>query len=173
MEFTIMKIFCTGNPERKTIAWGLQQLGSVTTASVSTGWDFTSLDTQKRLRETILDYTVFVNSAYINFDNQKQLTDIVHSMWMQENIPGHIFNIGTTLENTDDNSVYANSKRQLRSYSVKLSDETGITGVKVSYLVVGGVGENLVTPVQIANTILWISQQKIRIPLIQLDSVKT
>jgi len=38
---------------------------------------------------------------------------------------------------------------------------------------VGGVGENLVTPEQIANTILWISQQKIRIPLIQLDSVKT
>ena len=33
---------------------------------------------------------------------------------MENNIQGHIFNIGTTLENTDDQSDYAISKRKLR-----------------------------------------------------------
>lgn len=161
-----MKIFSTGKLLSK-------EFKKITVASTSTGWDFTKQSSIDRLTQEIVNYNVFVNSAYIQSDIQQLLLNTVHSIWMRENIPGHIFNIGTTLENTDNNTDYANSKRQLRSYSMKLNDETGITGVKVSYVIVGGVGEQHVTPSQIADTIQWIAQQQIRIPLIQLDSVKT
>jgi short-subunit dehydrogenase len=168
-----MKIFCTGNPERKTIAWGLQQLGPVTSASISNGWDFSNTDSHKRLTEVIKNYSVFVNSAYVNNNTQSILCDLVHNVWTENNISGHVFNIGTTLENTTDTSDYAKSKRLLRDYTQQLSENTGHTGVKFSYLIIGGVGNNYVTPIQIAQTIHWIAQQQIRIPLIQLDSVKT
>lgn len=168
-----MKIFCTGNPSRKTIAYGLSQLGIVDTGSISTGWDFKNEDTLQRFNKKILNYDVFVNSAYIDINTQKTLCDLVHAVWTEYNIRGHIFNLGTTLENANDMSPYAQSKRKLREYTIDLSDNTGNTGVKFSYLVIGGVGKEHVTPLQIAQTIHWIAQQKIRIPLIQLDSVKT
>jgi NAD(P)-dependent dehydrogenase (short-subunit alcohol dehydrogenase family) len=175
-----MKIFCTGNIDKQTIAYGLTNLYPETTsASLSSGWDFTQSNTIERLKKEILDYNIFVNSAYVNKDTQLLLTDAVHKQWMQENIRGHIFNIGTTLENTQDQSEYACAKRKLRKYSLKLSDETGITGVKVSYVCIGGVDngtpetQGYVKTCEIAKTIDWIVMQKYRIPLIQLDSQKT
>jgi hypothetical protein len=168
-----MKIFCTGNPKRKTIAHGLQELGQVTTGSISTGWNYTNPDTLAKLEKYILDFNVFVNSAWVSSSTQLELCNTVYAAWQKHNVRGHIINIGTTLENTDDNSEYAQSKRLLKSHSLELSDNTGYSGVKISYIVVGGVGSKAVTPVQIAQTIHWIVQQQIRIPLIQLDSVKT
>ncbi len=95
------KIFCTGNVERKTVAYGLTNLfPGTTSASLSTGWDFTSASTLERFCEAILKYDVFVNSAYVDIGVQSRLMDIVYREWMRENIRGHIVNIGTTLENT-------------------------------------------------------------------------
>jgi len=175
-----MKIFCTGNPERKSIAYGLTNLYPRTmSASLASEWDFTQTSTIERLKNEILNYDIFVNSAYVNKDTQLLLTDVVYKQWMQENIRGHIFNIGTTLENTQDQSEYACAKRELRKYSLKLSDETGITGVKVSYVCIGGVDngtpetQDYVKTHDIATTIQWVATQKYRIPLIQLDSQKT
>ena len=105
-----MKIFCTGNVERKSIAFGLDQITDITSASISTGWDFTNKEIIKKFKEIICNYNVFVNSCYVNNTNQKTLLDIAYNTWMENNIQGHIFNIGTTLENTDDQSDYAISK---------------------------------------------------------------
>lgn len=175
-----MKIFCTGNINKHTIAYGLTNLYPQTTsASLTSGWDFTKPDTIERLKIEILNYKIFVNSAYINKDVQLLLTDVVYKQWMQENIRGHIFNIGTTLENTEDQSEYAYAKTALRQYSMKLSDESGISGVKVSYLCIGGVDngttqtQGYVKTYEIATTIEWVAKQKYRIPLIQIDSQKT
>jgi NAD(P)-dependent dehydrogenase (short-subunit alcohol dehydrogenase family) len=175
-----MKIFCTGNINKHTIAYGLTNLYPKTmSASLTSGWDFTKPGTIERLKIEILNYNIFVNSAYINKDTQLLLADVVYKQWMQENIRGHIFNIGTTLENTQDQSEYAGAKRELRKYSLKLSDETGITGVKVSYVCLGGVDngtrqtQDYVKTYEIAKTIEWIAMQKYRIPLIQLDGQKT
>ena len=175
-----MKIFCTGNINKHTIAYGLTNLYPQTmSASLTSGWDFTKSSTIERLKIEILNYNIFVNSAFINKDMQLLLTDVVYKQWMQENIRGHIFNIGTTLENTQDQSEYACAKRELRKYSLKLSDETGITGVKVSYVCIGGVDngtpqtQDHVKPHEIATTIQWVATQKYRIPLIQIDSQKT
>ena len=175
-----MKIFCTGNIKRQTIAYGLDKFyKAITTASLSTGWDFTKHEDIERLKNQIVEYEVFVNSAYVSVDCQLLLTDTVHKKWLEKDIKGHIINIGTTLENTDDKSEYACAKRKLRQHSVKLSDQTGVTGIKVSYIIIGGVNngtpetETHVKPIQIAEAIDWIVNQKTRIPLLQIDSQKT
>ena len=173
------KIFCTGNVKRKTVAYGLTELFPDTfSASLATGWDFTDNSIIEKFCETILKYDIFVNSAYVNSSVQIQLMDIVFREWMRENIRGHIINIGTTLENTEDQSEYAYSKRSLRQESMKLSDETGFTGVKTTYLVLGGIANgdpenaDYVKPEEIAKAIEWVIYQKCRIPLIQLDGQK-
>ena len=71
-----MKIFCTGNPERKTIAYGLTNLYPRTmSASLTSGWDFTETSTIERLKNEILNYDIFVNSAYVNLCKQRYTTN--------------------------------------------------------------------------------------------------
>jgi hypothetical protein len=164
-----MKIFCTGNPERKTIA---HALGADLNASLSLGWDFTDSDTIVRFKESIQHYNVFVNSAYIAPGVQETLMNECCAEWTKINTRGHIISIGTTLENTDDDSKYTQSKRRLKSRSLQLSNETGISGVKTTYLLLGGLGSDACNPGDIAQLIPWIVQQSFRIPLIQVESVK-
>jgi hypothetical protein len=164
-----MKIFCTGNPERKTIAHALNPDIS---ASIRSGWDFKNADTVDRFGQEITQYNVFVNSAFIAPGIQETLMNTCYNSWVESDIRGHIINIGTTLENTNDNGNYAQSKRQLKQQSLKLSDNTGISGVKTSYIVLGGLGPGACTTDEVKQVILWILQQPYRVPLIQLDSVK-
>jgi hypothetical protein len=171
-----LKIFCTGNPKRRTVAYALQDCCDH--ASLSTGWDFTDASTLKQFRDNILNYNVFVNSSYIRSGTQALLMDIAYKEWMRENIRGHIITIGTTLENSLDNSQYAIDKRSLKKLSLELSDQTGITGVKFTYLVLGGInnGEfknrDYVMPHDVAAGVLWVLSQDCRIPLLQLDGIK-
>jgi short-subunit dehydrogenase len=164
-----MKIFCTGNPARKTIAY---TLGADVNASLSTGWDFTDTDTIARFKESIQQHNVFVNSAYIAPGIQEVLMNECHAEWTRTNIRGHIINIGTTLENTNDSSHYTQSKRNLKHRSLQLSDETGIYGVKTTYMILGGLGPDGCSTENVVQTILWILNQPYRIPLIQIESIK-
>lgn len=164
-----MKIFCTGNPKRKTIAYALNADMS---ASLSTGWDFTTQESIKKFEKTILEYSVFVNSAFVEPGVQQTLMMSCYREWMRNNVRGHIVNIGTTLEHTNDTSSYAQSKRKLKVQSLLLSDETGISGIKTTYIVLGGLGEDACDPHDVANLIKWIVEQPYRVPLIQMDSVK-
>ena len=50
-----MKIFCTGNVEKKSIAFGLDQITNITSASISTGWDFNNKETIKKFNATKVD----------------------------------------------------------------------------------------------------------------------
>jgi NAD(P)-dependent dehydrogenase (short-subunit alcohol dehydrogenase family) len=150
-----MNMFCTGNPSRKTIAYALKPDQC---ASFSLGWDFTK--------------EVFVNSAYVASGVQESLMNVCHAKWMQSNMKGHIVNIGTTLENTNDTSDYTRSKQELKRQSLILSEETGISGIKTSYIVLGGVGTDMCELDHIQQTINWIIDQPFRIPIIQLESVK-
>lgn len=169
-----MKLFCTGNPEKKTIAYAL----TCDHASLSSGWDFTDSKTLERFRNTIVEYDVFVNSSYIKSGIQLSLMNIAYQEWQRKNVKGHIVNIGTTLEHTIDTSQYANDKRALRHRSLELNELTGISGVKSTYLILGGVNNgnpetvDYVSPKDIASTILWAISQECRVPLIQLDGVK-
>ena len=169
-----MKIFCTGNPKRQTVAYALD----CDHASLSSGWDFTNNTTMERFQKEIINYDVFVNSCYVAPGVQLKLMDIAINSWTAQNIKGHVINIGTTLENTDDQSEYTCDKRQLRKNSLESSDQTGITGVKTTYLIIGGIDNGLpknsgmVTTQQILSTILWVLGQVNRVPLLQLDGNK-
>lgn len=164
-----MKIFCTGNPVRKTIAYALR---ADLNASLSSGWNFTIPETIIQFRKSIQQYNVFVNSAYIAPGIQETLMNECQAEWTKINTRGHIINVGTTLENTNDNSQYAQSKRNLKHRSLQLSDETGISGVKTTYIVLGGLGPDGCDPEDISQVILWIVDQPFRIPVIQVESVK-
>lgn len=168
------KILCTGNPEKKTIAYAL----GCDYACLSSGWDFTDLVTLERFRTNIINYNVFVNSSYIASGVQATLMNIAHQEWMRENIKGHIITIGSTSEYSSDNSQYANDKRSLKQYSLTLNDQTGISGVKSTYLILGGINNgkpensDYVMPNHIASSILWVVSQDHRIPLLQLEGIK-
>jgi hypothetical protein len=164
-----MKIFCTGNPTRKTIAYAI---GADVSASLSSGWDFTSADTIARFKQLIQQYNVFVNSAYIAPGVQEMLMNECCAEWTRTNVRGHIITIGTTLETTNDSSQYAQSKRSLKNRSLQLSDETGISGVKTTYIVLGGLGPDGCDPGDISQVILWIVNQPFRIPVIRVESIK-
>ena len=162
-------IFCTGNPDRKTIAY---VINPDRYASLSTGYDFKTEKSMAQFANEIEDYTVFVNSAFVAPGVQQHLMHTCYSQWMQKDIKGHIINIGTTLENTDDASDYNQSKKKLRKKSLQLSDNTGISGVKTTYVVLGGIGDDMCDIEDIGSTIRWIIEQPFRIPMIQIESVK-
>tara|TARA_B110000285_G_scaffold176811_1_gene198581 strand:+ start:1556 stop:2065 length:510 start_codon:yes stop_codon:yes gene_type:complete len=169
-----MKLFCTGNPKKRTVAYAL----GCDHASLSSGWNFRSETALEKFSSTIVNYDVFINSAWISPGIQIKLMDIAYKAWMANNIKGHIINIGTTLENTDDQSEYAVGKRKLRKRSLELSDQTGITGVKTTHLILGGIdngesdGQGMVKLDQLSSSIHWVVAQECRVPLLQLDGVK-
>jgi len=164
-----MKIFCTGNPLRKTIA---HALGADLNASLSSGWNFTKPETIIQFKKSIQQYQVFVNSAYIAPGIQQTLMNECYAEWTRTNIRGHIITIGTTLENTNDSSQYAQSKRNLKNRSLQLSDDTGISGVKTTYIVLGGLGPDGCDAKDVSQVIQWIVNQPFRIPVIQVESIK-
>jgi hypothetical protein len=162
-------IFCTGNPAHKTIAY---VINPDRYASLSTGYDFTTEKSLAQFANEIEDYAVFVNSAFVAPGVQQRLMHTCYSQWMQKDNKGHIINIGTTLENTDDASDYNQSKQELRKQSLQLSNNTGISGVKTTYVVLGGIGDDMCDIEHIGSTIRWIIEQPFRIPMIQIESVK-
>jgi NADP-dependent 3-hydroxy acid dehydrogenase YdfG len=115
---------------------------------------------------------VFVNSAYIAPGIQQTLMNECYAEWTRTNIRGHIITIGTTLENTNDSSQYAQSKRNLKNRSLQLSDDTGISGVKTTYIVLGGLGPDGCDAKDVSQVIQWIVNQPFRIPVIQVESIK-
>ena len=99
---------------------------------------------------------------------------------MEQDIKGHIFVIGTTLEwfADIDFSEYVESKIRLRNRCLELNQQTGITGIKVTYVILGGVNdgqsghEDMVHPSNIASAIEWALSFPTRVAMIQLDGIK-
>ena len=60
---------------------------------------------------------------------------------MRLDIKGHIINIGSSIELSDDNSDYAQSKRALKTRSLELSKQTGIYGVKCTHIIASGIND--------------------------------
>ena len=71
-----MSMFCTGNPDRKTIAYALKPDQS---ASLSLGWDFTKEESITKFSNVIQKYNVFVNSAYVAPGVQEVLMNTCYS----------------------------------------------------------------------------------------------
>lgn len=177
-----MRILCTGNPDKKTIAWAVRQKWSnAATVSLSQGYDLRLLNEPAvdKFTQKIIECDVFINSSYIAQGVQANLLERTVQKWMEHDIKGHVFNIGTTLEWDQDNiSEYKDSKIAFRNASLDLNKQTGITGVKCTYIMLGGVSQpgpksqDGVDPLSIVAAIEWIAQTPERIGLIQIDSVK-
>jgi hypothetical protein len=175
-----MRVLCTGNPDKFTIAWAVtQKWPDATTISLSSGWDLTNQQHLENLQKKIVKYNVFINSCYVAPGVQEQLMQIVVQEWMRVGIKGHIFNLGTTLEwSNDQSNNYVKSKLALRTASLKINEQTGITGVKSTYLILGGVdnrqpeNQDYVHPFSITSAIEWIFQYPDRVGILQLDKAK-
>jgi len=178
-----MNILCTGNPNNKTVASGVKNFWpNADFVSRATGFDLMNwtASTQQMFRNHIIKYNVFINSSFVYPGVQLNLLNEATSAWMQADCKGHIVNIGTTMEwqTNDKMAGYINSKLALRSRSLELNEQTGITGIKTSYIIVGGIndgapGNNDKLEISsIVRAIDWILTTKERIGLLQIETVK-
>ena len=173
-------ILCSGNPDHQTVASAVKKrFDLVDFASRSTGYDLrlNSPASDNYFKQQILKYNVFINSCYIAPGVQLNLLETVYKEWMRENITGHIINLGSTIEWRDDPQYteYIESKRHLRTRSLDLSSQTGITGVKSTHVIVSGLNdgqpghENWLNLSNVADVIHWILHSDNNITLIQLE----
>lgn len=173
-------ILCTGNPADQTVASAVKKrFDSVDFASRSTGYDLrlNSTDSEKYFKQQILKYNVFINSSYIAPGVQLGLLETVYKEWMRENIFGHVINLGSTIEwrNDVEHAGYIEDKRNLRTRSLELSSQAGITGIKSTHVIVSGLNdgkpghENCLNLLHVADVIHWILHTKSNITLIQVE----
>jgi hypothetical protein len=175
-----MKVLCTGNVNKRTIAWAASTYWPhADTISLSAGYDFLSNEGLEKFQSIIAKYNIFINSSYIAPGVQSTLLDLTVQKWMEFDVNGHIFNLGTTLEWSDITSdEYTTSKLGLRKKSLEYNNETGITGVKSTYLMLGGVDngqpehKDFVPPGTVIKMIDYIIAFPGRIGFVQLDSKK-
>lgn len=180
VEPTTMNILCSGNPNHTTVASAVKKSFPLATfASRATGYDFTTSESDDLFKKNIINYNAFINSSYIQPGVQLRLMEMTVCEWMQADIKGHIISIGTTAEWTDNKqSNYIQSKQQLRMRSMQLNDETGITGVKTTYIIVGGINdgkpgnEDYLSVASVSHAIGWVLQNPDRIALMQIDVAK-
>ena len=176
-------ILCTGNPAHLTVASAVKKVfPTAEFASRATGYDLRLLDADSKAHfiNNIKKYNVFINSSFVCVDAQLKLMDITYSEWIKADIKGHIINLGSTAEwnNSVLHNEYIQSKRALRARSLQLNEETGISGVKTSHIIVAGLNdgkagnEQYLSLSSVANAIEWILKNPDRIPLLQIDVAK-
>jgi hypothetical protein len=173
-----MNILCSGNPNHNTVASAIQKrFPNADFACRTTGFDlaFDTVDSQTCFQNQVCKYDIFINSSNIANGVQRQLLNITHAEWMRLDIKGHIINIGSSIELSDDNSDYAHSKRALRTRSLELSKQTGVSGVKCTHIIASGINDgkpenkNWLDLDDIVKAIDYILQAKHNIPLIHLE----
>jgi len=174
-------ILCTGNPNHITVASAVKQcFPTANFASRTTGYDFKLSESYELFKKNIIDYNVFINSSYVKPGVQLRLIDIAVAKWMEADITGHIISIGTTAEwaNSTQYSEYIQTKQQLRRRSLELNNETGITNVKTTYIIVGGIDDgkaenkNYLKVSRIAHAIEWVLSNPDRVSLMQIEVAK-
>jgi hypothetical protein len=176
--FNIM-ILCTGNPNHNTVASAVKKIFSdVEFASRATGYDLRFWDTgsEAHFREQIKKYNILINSSFICGGGQLALLETTHQVWAENNISGHIINIGSTAEWLGSDSVYgiySIQKRALRDRSLQLN---GKNKIRTTHLIAGGLNdggtghENWLDLVHIATTIKWILTNPFQTPLIEIQA---
>ena len=161
-------ILCTGNPTHQTVASAVKKkFNNVDFASRASGYDlrFWTPDSEDFFRNKIKNYDVFINSSYICQFGQLTLLETTHRVWSDNNIAGHIINIGSSSEyigtqNVDSEfGAYSIQKRSLRDRSLQLG---GKNNIKTTHITAGGLNdgkpghENWLDLTQVADLIHWV-----------------
>jgi len=84
-----MRILCTGNPDKKTIAWAVREKWPhAQTISLSQGYDLRMQNEQdiQKFKEKILSCNIFINSSYINEQAQSTMLDLAVKEWIAKDI---------------------------------------------------------------------------------------
>ena len=167
------KILCTGNPNDSTLAKGIKEVfPDADFIHLSVGYDLTTEQGLEKFKNKIRDYNVFINSSRIADGVQCSLLTIARQEWSE----GHVFNIGSILENDffewfspDD----AKDKKKLRQLSLDLSSDK----FKTTHIVTGGFVDRSphahlkMNPSNIANAIKWILEAKdFYVPIIGVEN---
>ena len=169
----VFKILCTGDPNKATLAKGIQQVfPTAEFVYLSAGYDFTTVAGLDKFRTTIKNYNVFVNASRIDFGVQQALLRIVREEWKA----GHVFNIGSVVEYDHFNNLYpdvAKDKLELRKLSIGMCTEQ----FKTTHIVMGGIkdqsanSELKLDPIHVAKTIKWIVETNdIHVPIIGVEN---
>jgi hypothetical protein len=165
------KILCTGNPDVEGIPKALKELYPDTVfISRSSGADFNTEEGINKVIELAKQSNVFVNCIQ---PQQNKLFDIISNLWTE----GSIFNIGTVLEfdkwrHLDPKT--ADEKLALREASLNACTAK----LKTTHVVVSGFRDRInsdpsrMDPIKIAETIQWILNNDIHIPLITVAKVE-
>jgi hypothetical protein len=175
-------ILCTGNPDDTTVASAVKKIfPQAEFASRATGYDlrFHIPGSEEHFKQQIANYSIFINSSFICDHGQLALLETVHTVWSENQIKGHIFNIGSVSEHLGldiaDNQYarYSIQKRALKDRSLQLNEKNGI---KTTHITAGGLNDGLpehsdwLDLTHIAQTIQWILQHPCAIPLIEIHA---
>jgi len=169
-----MKILCTGNPDKNTIAKCIRDLYPETEfVYLSNGYNFLTTDGLDKFRQKVKDFDVFINASRIDIGVQIELLKIVRSEWET----GSVINIGTTMEfhyfhHLDKECAI--DKLRLRDLGLDMSTEY----FRVTHLIVGGFTDE--TPQanskmdkkHIGNTVKYVldNRDNFHVPIISLEN---
>ena len=166
------KILCTGNPLKSNLAAAiLNTFPDTFFISRSNGYDLTTTDGVNKFKNTIKDYTVFINCSYVAPGVQQTLLKITNNVWES----GHVINIGSTAEYNffpkHNDQSYVAEKNNLKQLSLDLSSKL----FKTTHISMGGINDAIVSykldPTNVANTIRWIVGLKdFYVPIIGLEN---
>lgn len=167
------KVLCTGNPNRDgTIASGVREIWPAATfIHLSNGFDFLSLgDKEKELENLFMTHNTFINASYVG-GVQKKLLHLCH----KNMTIGDVFNIGSTHEYDNlGEEDYTKNKIELRRIGLELNSFR----FQTCHIVMGGIDVGTaetvgwVKPITIAETMKWITEQQVKIPIIGIDQPK-
>ena len=172
-------MLCTGNPAHATVASAVKKVfPTAEFASRSTGYDLRFWDpgSECHFKEQIKKYNILINSSFICGGGQLALLETTHQVWAENNILGHIINIGSTAEWLGIDSVfgsYSVQKRALRDRSLQLN---GKHNRKTTHIIAGGLNdgnpehESWLDLTHVATTIKWILSNPYQVPLIEIQA---
>ena len=174
-------MLCTGNPNHPTVASAVRKkFPQAEFASRATGYDLRFWDpgSEDFFKENIKNYNVFINSSFICGGGQLALLETTWQVWSENNIRGHIINIGSSSEflgvtdpmvNDHVYGIYSIQKRALRDRSLQLNNKNGI---RTCHLILGGLNDgkpehsNWLDLETVADIIRWVLENPVDIPLL-------
>jgi hypothetical protein len=169
------RILCTGNPKDRGIAQSISKIfPDAEFISRTNGFNLTlpTEEIEKKFREKLKNYNVFINNAYIAYGCQEHLLKIVREEWGD----GHVFNIGTLDEYEKwawREPEYTEEKRRLRELGIELGNEK----FKTTHIIVGGFQAltpgslHTMDPIHIAESIKWILEAPFEVPIIGIQQM--
>mgnify|MGYP000577117220 CR=1 FL=1 len=167
------RILCTGRPGHGGIARCLdERYSDIHFVSKSLNLDLNRESDYEEFLDTVKHYDVFINHAQIAYGMQERLIRDVAEVWTE----GHIITIGSVLEFDEFawvDPVTHREKLDIRNTSLHYASEK----IKTTHLITSGFQRHgpeedvKIDPQKIVDTIDWILQVDVDIPLIFVDTI--